>query len=190
MTSTEIHIKNAFLDLYRDNYFNKITVKDVCQKANISRATFYVYYEDLESLLHEIENEILDYISSVFGMWKYVSLDKVEYSQPFPMFLDILNYVYKNIKAYRALLGYYGNNSFITKYNRLVKKSCYNKWIEEGYHEDDAEVLACLSAGAIINICTTWVLNGFSKNKDVSPERIAILTTNAIASLRRMKLNK
>ena len=39
---------------------NKITVKEVCELAELNRATFYSHYSDCFALLEAIENELLE----------------------------------------------------------------------------------------------------------------------------------
>ena len=48
-------IKDSFLELLENNNYEDITVKAVCQKADINRATFYSHYETLSALMEEIE---------------------------------------------------------------------------------------------------------------------------------------
>lgn len=56
---TKKKIKNAFLDLYKKKRIEKITVKEVTEKAQINRGTFYVYYIDIYDLKEKIEDEVI-----------------------------------------------------------------------------------------------------------------------------------
>ena len=44
-------IENAFMDLLEDIPFERITVTDVCKKANINRSTFYSNFTDIYDLV-------------------------------------------------------------------------------------------------------------------------------------------
>ena len=50
-------IKSSLLELLQTKPFEQITVKELCQKADINRATFYSHYDTLISLIEEIEYE-------------------------------------------------------------------------------------------------------------------------------------
>ena len=50
-------IKESLLDMLREMPVDHITVKALCEKAEINRATFYNHYETLTLLLEEIEYE-------------------------------------------------------------------------------------------------------------------------------------
>lgn len=60
--------KKAFEDslacLAREYPLNKITVKTLCEKAQLSRNAFYFHYRDIYDLVEEIEN---DFITEVVG---------------------------------------------------------------------------------------------------------------------------
>ena len=50
-------IKTSLLELLENESFENITVKALCQTADINRATFYSHYETLSALMEEIEYE-------------------------------------------------------------------------------------------------------------------------------------
>lgn len=53
---TEGRVCNAFLDLLSEKDLGKITVRDVCERAIISRGTFYLHFRDINDLLESINS--------------------------------------------------------------------------------------------------------------------------------------
>ena len=51
-------IKRAFEELVCEKVFEKITVKELCDRAQINKKTFYHYYETLDALLAEMQAEL------------------------------------------------------------------------------------------------------------------------------------
>ena len=51
-------IKAASEELICEKDFEKITVKELCDRARINKKTFYHYYEDLNALLAELQAEL------------------------------------------------------------------------------------------------------------------------------------
>ena len=49
-------IWNAFEELLYEKTYDKITVKELCERAKINKKTFYTYYETLDDLLGEYQN--------------------------------------------------------------------------------------------------------------------------------------
>ncbi len=50
-------IKEALIELLTEEDILKISVKRLCEKAEINRSTFYLHYETIEDLLNEFTNE-------------------------------------------------------------------------------------------------------------------------------------
>ena len=57
---TQRILKESLLALLKQKPINKITVKEVCELAELNRATFYAHYSDCFALLEQIENELLE----------------------------------------------------------------------------------------------------------------------------------
>ena len=55
--------KKAFADslvlLSRDRQLNKITVKEICEHAELSRNAFYFHYKDINDLIEDIEDNVI-----------------------------------------------------------------------------------------------------------------------------------
>ena len=56
---TKKSIRDAFFELLDENGFDSVTVKDITDRALISRNTFYLHYEDKIDLLNQISNELM-----------------------------------------------------------------------------------------------------------------------------------
>ena len=52
-------IKESLLRLLEDRPVNRITVKEVCEAAQINRATFYAHFTDCFDVLNQMENDLL-----------------------------------------------------------------------------------------------------------------------------------
>ncbi len=59
---TRRSITNAFLELRTYQPLEKITVKELCEKAEINKSTFYKYYTDVYNLSSELEAETIEQI--------------------------------------------------------------------------------------------------------------------------------
>ena len=54
-------LRDSLLKCMRQKPIRKITVKEVCEMAELNRATFYSHYHDCFDLLEQIENDMLDH---------------------------------------------------------------------------------------------------------------------------------
>lgn len=62
-TQTKEKIINVYLDLIPTKKWDKITVKEICSCADITRGTFYQYYSDIYDLMEQIETPLLEDIT-------------------------------------------------------------------------------------------------------------------------------
>ena len=71
-------IKAAFEELICEKDYERITVKELCDKARINKKTFYHYYETLDALLTEMQVELsAGYIERIKDYDLPEDLDKV-----------------------------------------------------------------------------------------------------------------
>ncbi len=59
ISRTKKSISTAFLHLLKNNDISKITIKELCDLADINRKTFYMHYNSVGDVLSEIENTII-----------------------------------------------------------------------------------------------------------------------------------
>lgn len=55
---------DAFCEFYRDKPVEKITIKEITNKADFNRSTFYQYFKDAYDLLFYLEDMVISYVSS------------------------------------------------------------------------------------------------------------------------------
>lgn len=61
-------IRECFFSLLKEQPLNKITVKSICERAQINRTTFYRYYSDPFDLMDQIEADLFATIQRYIGM--------------------------------------------------------------------------------------------------------------------------
>lgn len=57
---TKNSIINAFIELRAQKSIEKITIKELCEKAKINKSTFYSHYMDIYDLTEQIETEVIN----------------------------------------------------------------------------------------------------------------------------------
>jgi|SRR5690554_1089593 len=68
---TEEAIKNALIILYnKKGSIDKITVKELCETADISRSTFYLHYQDLISIFEAVGDKFVISIKEMITQMK------------------------------------------------------------------------------------------------------------------------
>lgn len=86
----------------------KISVTELCKRADISRGTFYLHYDDIYGIAEEYENELID---TFFDSVRLIN------SQNIMQFIDsIFEYIRQNDENYRLLCK---SNDFIFAVKKL-----------------------------------------------------------------------
>lgn len=57
---TEWALQNAFADLIKEKELPQITIKELCERADINKSTFYLHYRDIYDLASSMKRRLLD----------------------------------------------------------------------------------------------------------------------------------
>ena len=58
-SATRKKIESVFIENFRTSGDAELTVKEICERADINRSTFYVYYRDTADLREQIESDLI-----------------------------------------------------------------------------------------------------------------------------------
>lgn len=84
-------INHGFIELMQEKNFNDITVFDVCEKAMITRATFYKYYEDKYHLAFCVLDECNNALFEKAGKKDPQKTSRQIYRDAVRIFIDFVN---------------------------------------------------------------------------------------------------
>lgn len=158
---TKTLLKNSLIDLMHSKPINKITIKELCENADINRSTFYLYYSDQYALLGEIEKDLLLHAEE--------HMDKISSDTSSVRYLqELLTYIKNNKDIFRTLLCRQENFNFQTnfiaysmkKLKITINLKCSEKISEYVFH--------FLTMGCL-NIIKEWIISDF----DISVEDMA-----------------
>lgn len=156
---TKKTIKECFFELLNEKEINKITVSELCAKADINRATFYRYYIDIYDLLEKIQDEFIEELKVISSQKDYTvfSFSK-EMLQVFLNNKDLLNVVFKT----------QNHIYFLNDFLDIAYDKCKNKWTKEteNLDEKDIEFAATFIFNGAIGVINYWVQNEFTESVD------------------------
>ena len=129
---TQRVIKESFLRLLMKKPVNKITVKEVCESAEINRATFYKHYSDCFALLEAIEQELLDAFAQ--------SLSLVDGFDVSALISAIYKMTEQHEEACRVLIFEGASLSVLKQMIDLAKTSAIESWKKQLPRASDTEL--------------------------------------------------
>lgn len=97
---TKMLLQNALVDLMLEKAVGKISVKELTQKADVNRSTFYLHYLDIYDMLEQMENEFLETIQGFFHDF----FTPLPTSMPLTLFVNISEWLEQDKEYYVKLL--------------------------------------------------------------------------------------
>jgi len=125
-------LKEAFLTLLREKPVNKITVKEVCELAELNRATFYAHYSDCFALMVSIEQELIDAFAR--------SLTLVASFDVSALIEAIYTMVEQHEEACRVLIFHGASPSVLGRMIDLARKESIRSWRTQLCRASDVEL--------------------------------------------------
>ena len=114
-------LKQALAQLMDEKDFKDITVKDITERADLNRGTFYLHYTDTYDILNKIEDEILKNIQNMINQ----NIEKTNASDSvIPALKPIAEYIMENADICRCLINNKASVDFIEKFQNLIYDNC------------------------------------------------------------------
>ena len=85
---TKAAFAESLVELSKEKQLNKISVKEICERAELSRNAFYFHYKDINDLINDIENNIISEISALLTELEKIPFPKNVYST-IDSFIDV-----------------------------------------------------------------------------------------------------
>lgn len=160
---TKILLKTSLIELMHHKSISQITIKEICEQADLNRSTFYLHYTDQFALLDNIENEI---ITTTFEHLQNVgsTLNTLSYIE------DFLSYVKENRDIFETLLCQPENASFQELFIDKILEQLKGNLPFNSSDEKTKYIYTFLLHGCI-HIIIDWIVNGF----DISVQEAAKL---------------
>ncbi len=166
-------IKGAFIELVEEKGFDNVTIKDICEKAEINRNTFYLHYYDKIDLLTKLASEVfLEQESSLSITSKDSITDALTLKNSI---INLLKILYKEIEFYRVILLDSNMSGYINKFEIGLKKR-YIKIFNIDYekYKIDVDFLFYGVSGAIKN----WIIKDYISIEDLSSKITELVIKN------------
>lgn len=102
-------IKQAFIQLLKENNLDRITIQQISDLADVNRGTFYLNYEDKYALLDEMENEQIEKIKGFVDIRKMdlSTKNSDRFIEDFAnkIIKNVITHIEHNIEFYQVILN-------------------------------------------------------------------------------------
>lgn len=154
---TRMVIEQSFLELLKQKPAGKITVTELCEKAQINRATFYKHYLDVPDLLEKLEQRLFDRIRNAFA----------DQGTDLKTFLvEMIQYTLKDRELFMYLGGDNGDPNLMTKTFMVCYESAYPLVARNmpELKENERQMLYHYMSHGAGGVLTWWIKDGMRED--------------------------
>lgn len=173
-------IFEAFGELLSKKDFNKITVAEIIDRADVGRATFYAHFETKDSLLQALCNELFCHI------FDSLHKDRAEHNHifacdaPDSVFLHLILHLQRNDNHILDLLASENNELFLRCFKEHLKELvCDQLYLFESEKNSELprDFLINHISATFVETLRFWIYNGMKE----TPETLAEYFMKSVA---------
>jgi AcrR family transcriptional regulator len=147
-------IRESLMQIMKSKSILSVSVKDICDLADISRSTFYDHYKDQYDLLTQIEHETLAYFEDMLIKYKYKK-NKKETNQ---MVEEMLIYIANNGDTIQVLLSENGDIGFQKKLlYHFIMHNQITKYFSENQNDETKPYYSVFLVHGAIGLIQHWL---------------------------------
>jgi AcrR family transcriptional regulator len=150
---TKLVLRETMIKLLKTNHVSKISIKKLCEIADVNRSTFYTYYKNPYDLLFQIEHETIKDIN------QFILKKSLQSDTPYKSLCILLEYVAQNNELFQILLNEKRESSFRKEILKLVRKLALIE-IPDKTHAHEIEYLQIFLITGCISIVDKWLKDG------------------------------
>lgn len=162
ITMTKNLLKESLLELLENKPLQKITIKEICENADVNRSTFYLHYADQFALCDEIENDSVEKINTCLAK---VSMrnNRIE------GLTEFLSYMKANGELFKILMRPDFNNSFRVRFSEVAVKKLAELDYHDNVSEKDKDYIYRFIFMGTLGMLEKWIKDDL----DLSPDELA-----------------
>ncbi|MCQ6275515.1 TetR/AcrR family transcriptional regulator [Bacillus sp. V3B] len=177
---TRMVLKNSLITLLKEKKISAITVKEICEQADINRSTFYSHYSDHYDLLNKIEEEIIEDMNKTLSEYNLT-----EETAALQMTEKLLDYLAANSDVCQTLLSEHSDTSFQKRVMMITHQFTMKSWMPiHNSNKKVSEYISLFVVSGSIHVIKSWLDNGMDKSPKEMTEIINNFTNKGLSSLR------
>jgi AcrR family transcriptional regulator len=167
-------LRQSLIKLLGEKSIHKISVREICDLAQVNRSTFYKYYGSQYDLFHDMEDEILEHVN------RYLHDEPAAMTGDLSQITNLVAFIGENAEMCRIII----NHNIDPKFpEALVDLPSLRQWIDTHfraeYSKNEMEYVYGLVVNGGFSIIRMWL----NKENPEPPDVIAEVLCSTIAKL-------
>lgn len=181
ITMTKTLLKESLLELLKEKPLPKITIKEICENADVNRSTFYLHYVDQFALCDEIENDSVEKINTCLAK---VSMENNRVEG----LIEFLSYMKSNGELFKILMRPDFNNSFRVRFSEVAVKRLAELDYHNNVSNEDKDYIFRFMFMGVLGMLEKWIKDDFDQSPDELAAFILSLMPSISAAIRKRKI--
>lgn len=170
-------MRDAFIELLKEKDVNSITVQEIADRADLTRATFYLHYKNKQ---HFISQSMEDMLNELIERVK-PDLSESDTMYPPPSFLSLFEFIQEHADYFEVMLSDRGLPQFRSSLLKIVQKRIYGELLSSIAESEERltvpkDILISYITSAHIGVISTWLKSGMKFSPVYMAEQLTRLT--------------
>lgn len=179
---TKQQLRDGLTQLLFEKPAKDITVRELADKVDINRGTFYLHYRDIFDMVEQIENEMFEQFSDIINNEPMRDMD----GDPSHLLESVFSFLADNADMGAALLGPNGDMAFVNKLKTVVREKCLNDWmlLFDTDKSQYFEFYYSFVVGGCIALFQTWLETGRTQSPEEMAKTAELFIVDGVGALR------
>ena len=171
---TKTRLRQALTGLMAQKDIKDITVKEITERADVNRGTFYSHYRDIYDMIAQVEDALFEELGEVMDAYTTADLR----ADLVPILEDVFTFVRDNADFCGALLSSRTDSALFQRLYTVVYGKCLEEWGElYGLKEDPLrDYYLNFMVSGVVGLIQVWVSEGLRH----TPREMATLAEGLI----------
>ena len=159
MQQTRELLRRAFMTLLAQKPLEEISIKELCDLAQVNRSTFYAHYTDLRDLLRQIEDEMFEDFRKALDTLYQPGQDGLE---PVVVTTGVFQCLKDNSDLCVVTLGPHGDKNFALRLLQCGREYCFQNYAFyfKGATRQQVEYCYAFISSGCIGLLGRWLEDG------------------------------
>ncbi|MBH9967319.1 TetR/AcrR family transcriptional regulator [[Bacillus] enclensis] len=156
---TRMVLKESLLKLLQEKSISNLTIKEICETADINRSTYYAHYSNQYELLESIEEEFIEDLVATLGRYNFSKEEEaLQMTEKLFEFLADKNGICK------ILLSENTDMYFLKKGMGITHEFIFKNWVTDSRIDQETyEYINMFMVSGSIHVIKNWLENGMDK---------------------------
>ncbi|CAG9620291.1 TetR/AcrR family transcriptional regulator [Sutcliffiella rhizosphaerae] len=173
-------LKESLMTLLKEKSIGSITIKEICEIADINRSTFYAHFSSQYDLLNSIDDEFTEDMVKTLNQYNFLKEDEA-----YQMTEKIFEYIAAKSETCKLLLSENTEVQFQKKGMQIAKQYILKNWLTDKKIDPETyEYLSVFFVSGSIYTIKRWLENDMDKTPSEMADLLHLYINRGLSDMR------